>query len=835
MPRTNDRGFGSLSESPAMFERLEERLLLGGGGGICWKISGDIDRRNPNDTIVIDRDPANSSILRATVNGRVVSTQTESRVASIRVTAGKGDDIIRIELGANCRIPVIVYGGAGNDTLIGGSGADALYGEAGTDTLRGGDGVDVLNGGAGRDTVYAEPNVDKLTLDRTDVLVQDDGANPLLRLTSDAAVKNWLINAAVTQWSSLFGTSAWWWGDVGHFDLTDLGLSGLDLGAPGLADLDLGNVSVGGVDFSGIGETGLAQDFLPLMDMAMSGAAGALDSFALTAPSSYSGTNTQVAGVDEADIAKTDGQYLYLLVNGELQIVDAWPAEDIHLESGTPIEGYAENLYLYGDRVTVLSEVYEQIPWVDPILIDDPMLPTTIGVADFGMPIFWCEPRLKVTVLDVTDRAAPSVVEETYLDGYLVDSRAIGDEVILVVDNASPLPPPEIIETADGGFVYETEAQYRARLAGTPVDDWLPQYSTTFAGPGGEETIESPIVDAPAVYVPKQPAGDDLLSVVVFNVADDEPGPDSTTSTFGLAGEVYASTDSLYVASTSYLNPTGRWTWSPTTFVYKFDLTQAGVPLEATGSVAGSVLNSYSMDEDAGYFRIATTGTAAGLSNNVFILQEQGADLNVVGSLTGLAPGEQIRSVRFIGDRGYVCTFLQVDPLFVLDLSNPARPAVAGELTIPGYSAYLYPIDANHLIGFGRDADPSTGAVRGLQVSLFDVTSAAHPVQVDQYIFSDDPWGGYSEAEWDAHAFSYFPSHRVLALPVVDDWWDGAQGLDVFSVDPATGFTLLGEVVHETPVRRSFQIGDYLYSISETEVKVNSIIDPSVEVSSLVL
>jgi hypothetical protein len=818
MSRANDRGFGSLSESPARFERLEDRLLLGGGGA-CWKISGDIDRRNPNDTIVIDRDPTNSSILRATVNGRVVSTQTGSRVASIRVTAGKGDDIIRIELGANCRIPVIVYGGAGNDTLIGGSGADALYGEAGTDTLRGGDGADVLNGGAGRDTVYAEPNVDKLTLDRTDVLVQDDGANPLLRLTSDAALKNWLINTAVTQWSSLFGTSAWWWGDVWHLDLTGLGLAG---------------VGAGGIDVGSIATSNVAGDFLPLMDMAMSGAAGALDSFALTAPSSYSGTNTQVAGVDEADIAKTDGQYLYLLLNGELQIVDAWPAEDIHLESGTPIEGYAENLYLSGDRVTVLSEVYEQIPWVDPIFIDDPMLPTTIGAADFGMPIFWCEPRLKVTVLDVTDRAAPSVVEETYLDGYLVDSRAIGDEVILVVDNASPLPPPEIIETADGRFVYETEAQYRARLAGTPVDDWLPQYSTTFAGPDGEETIESPIVDAPAVYVPKQPAGDDLLSVVVFNVADDEPGPDSTTSTFGLAGEVYASTDSLYVASTSYYSAATGWTWSPTTFVYEFDLTQAGVPLEATGSVAGSVLNSYSMDEDAGYFRIATTGSA-GLSNNVFILQEQGADLNVVGSLTGLAPGEQIRSVRFLGDRGYVVTFHQVDPLFVLDLSNPARPAVAGELTIPGYSAYLYPIDATHLIGFGRDADPSTGAVRGLQVSLFDVSSAAHPVQVDQYIFSDDPWGGYSEAEWDAHAFSYFPSHRVLALPVVDDWWDGAQGLDVFSVDPATGFTLLGEVVHDTPVRRSFQIDDFLYSISEGAVKVNSITDPNVEVASLLL
>ena len=820
MSKANHRGFGSLSESPAMFERLEDRLLLGGGGGICWKISGDIDRRNPNDTIVIDRDPANSSILRATINGRVVGTQTESRVASIRISAGKGDDIVRVELGASCRIPVTVYGGAGNDTLVGASGADALYGEAGTDTLRGGDGVDVLNGGAGRDTVYAEPNVDKLTLDRTDILVQDDGANPLLRLTSDAAVRTWLTNAAVAEWRSLFGTVAWRRGDVGHIGFPNVGL---------------GVVGVGGIDIGGMVASGAAGDFLPLMDMAMSGASGAMDSFTLADPLSYSGTNTQEAGVDEADIAKTDGQYLYLLVNGQLQIVDAWPAGEIHLEGSAPIEGYAENLYLSGDRVTVLSEVYEQIPWVDPILIDAPVLGAATGVSGLGMPIFWCEPRLKVTVFDVTDRAAPSVVEETYLDGYLVDSRAIGSEVMLVVDNASPLPPPEIIETVDGRFVYETEAQYRARLAAAPVDDWLPQYSTTFTGPGGEETIESPIVDAPAVYVPKRPAGDDLLSVVVFNVADDEPGPDSTTSTFGLAGEVYASTDSLYVASTSYYNATTGWTWSPTTFVYKFDLTQAGVPLEATGSVAGSVLNSYSMDEEAGYFRIATTETAAGLSSSVFVLQEQGADLNVVGSLTGIAPGEQIRAVRFLGDRGYVVTFLQVDPLFVLDLSTPARPTVAGELTIPGYSSYLYPIDANHLIGFGRDADPATGAVRGLQVSLFDVTNAARPVRVDQYLFSDDPWGGYSEAEWDPHAFSYFASHKVLALPVVDDWWDGTQGLDVFSVDPATGFTLLGEVVHDTPVRRSFQIDDFLYSISDTAVKVNLIADPNVEVASLAL
>ena len=261
------------------------------------------------------------------------------------------------------------------------------------------------------------------------------------------------------------------------------------------------------------------------------------------------------------------------------------------------------------------------------------------------------------------------------------------------------------------------------------------------------------------------------------------------------------------------------------------------MPLTAMGAVPGVTLNQFSLDEsDDGLLRVATTsGFGDQASSGVYSLAASAGNLQTIGSVTGLAPGERIYSVRFIGDRGYVSTFRQIDPLFVIDLANPAKPRVVGELKVPGFSSYLHPLDATHLLGIGRDVDPDTGRVLGLQLSIFDVGDPANPKRTATYTFEGEGWQSWSAALWDHHALSWFAQQGILALPVQQgDWWAGSNGLVVFKVDTSSteGFTNLGEITHDGSVQRSVRIGEFLYSISAGEVKVHRLDAPTVEIGS---
>lgn len=806
--------FSQAEPGSTTFERLEDRLFLAYGGTL-WAIFGDKNKADYNDTIVVDRDPDDPSLLRATVNGTIVGTRAESRVSMIYVNGGRGDDAITVDIAGGKRLMTCnITGGPGNDTLTGGPELDYIYGGTGNDTLRGGGGKDLFIGGLGKDYLYAEPGVSRIYGEKKDVMVQDEGANPLQPIGTDDALRDWLIKTALNRWGDVLGTTQhwwwWWWG------------RGIYKGGDGGSPIVFMTAANGGVT--------------PMVDVATNSSGS---------DPSYTGTNNQVAGVDEADFVKTDGNYIYVLRDQKLVIADSWPAEAMHVAGSADIEGSPLAVYVYGDHVTVLSQIYDD--QVSPVIVPPLIIPfDTVGLrttglaanASFCMPRWWqpSQPKVKVTEFDVSDRTTPTVTEETTLDGWLTSSRMIGDRVLLVMQNDSPIPEP--VMTADpndpGTYTYETKEAYLERLQAADLATLLPSYTTKIAGV--DDAVEGALVEAQSLYLPAKPSGESLISVVGFDV-DDGIGPVSTTSAFGVGGTVYASADSLYLASTSWVTPLRGWwqSWAPTTFVYKFDLTQDGVPLVATGTVAGDIVSQYSMDEYGGDLRIATTDSSTGLSSNVFVLAESDADLNIVGSVTGLALGERIRSVRFMGERGFVVTFRQVDPLFSLDLSDPTDPFVAGELKIPGYSSFLQPMDDNHLIGFGRYADPATGRTQGLQLSLFDVSNLKNPTQMFTYVFSTEPWGGYSEAEWDPHAFSYFADYGIVALPVQQGWWgDCDTGLQVFKVDLTKGFKSLGEIQHDTPVRRSFEIGDCIFSISSDTIKANSITDPAlVEVAAL--
>jgi len=565
----------------------------------------------------------------------------------------------------------------------------------------------------------------------------------------------------------------------------------------------------------------------------------------------HSETNVQVAGVDEGDIIETDGDYLYVLTGSELIIAKAWPAEEMSIVSQVAIEGELIAEYLHGDRVTVISETreYPWYPW--------DMRPWG---ADMG-GCWWPLPTSSetwVTVFDVSDRESPTIVERTKLDGTYVESRRIDDSVFLVLRDDEVdrwLPQPELIpmtEDPEGSCVYETREQYVERVT-AEMDSFLPHY-TSYGNDG--EFLSAGLLQAPEdLFRPFCPDTRSLVTVVSMNISDEVPGIIASTGIFTTgASEIYGSLDSLYV-----FDQQNTWEDGAVTEILKFDwdAESGSVEFAAKGRVAGRMLNQFSADEHQGYLRIATTisnsycGNWSGRSENVlFVLRDDGGVLEFVGSMQNLALEETIRSVRFIGERAFVTTFRDVDPLFALDLSDPVRPRSLGHITMPGFNSYMQLIDENFLLAVGRNT-PATGT-GPTQVSLFDIRDLSQPRVIDQYTFERF---STSEAETDHHAFGWFAQHNVLAMPSARVYWERVDedgdgysetrswvredDLLLFNIDVTAtrlsgeGIQLLGELAHDSPVRRSAFIEDVLYSVAENSACAVSIVDPTVRFAEI--
>jgi hypothetical protein len=843
---------------PSRLEPLEPRQFLSGAGTGAssavdaghWVLRGT--RRA--DAIVVEPSPDDPASLRATLKGNTIATVQLAGLASVEVFSGNGNDTVTLRLPAGlAALPVTVHGEKGrddlagsdsSDTLEGGLGSDHLTGNGGDDTLDGGPGNDVLTGGIGADTLHGGRGRDRVFrqggVDAADTESHDsvapDAVGPLTRLDSDDEIRKWIIDAAVRQYSWAFGQPVGGWVYVANPD-----------GAVHTEKFS-GTVAPGAPVPSG-GAFDLAR--------AADGAPGG------TAGTGFSQTNVQTKGVDEADLVETDGSFIYTLrrpasggpipvdfggVLGPPTIVDdavapvpamAWhdelviasavPAEGMAVVSRTTVDGNAAGMYLVGSRLAVVSTVYDYRVFLGDV---QQRLAAPLGAAVIEPG----RPRVMLTVFDVSNPAAPALVEKTQVAGSYETSRAIGDRVYVVVRNDTWPPPPESVDAADGsGKVYESEASYRARLGAVPLSAVLPNY---VASAGGTDST-GPLVTAGSVYVKDATAqsfGQNMASVSVFNVGDDAGGPTATTTITGWAGPVFASADAIYLSSV-FSDGTFESTVQKTN-VFKFALGPDAVTLAASGEVEGSVLNQYSMDQDAaGRLRIATTSNtwsrALNSTSGVFVLEQSGTELKVVGSVTGLGPSEQTRAVRFVGDQGYVVTFRQVDPLFVIDLSDPAHPRVAGELTIPGFSVYLHPAGPGLLLGLGDNAD-ATGRTTGMQLSLFDVSNPAKPKRLDAK--SIDLGGAYasSTAEYDPHAFSFFPEQNVVAVPV-DTYTDaGAESHRLVAFKVANdGLTPLGETTMDEMIARSLRIGGVLYAVSNGAVKAVALEDPSSQVGLL--
>ncbi|MFI5893198.1 beta-propeller domain-containing protein [Actinoplanes sp. NPDC051513] len=487
----------------------------------------------------------------------------------------------------------------------------------------------------------------------------------------------------------------------------------------------------------------------------------------------YSGTNVHEQGADEPDIVKTDGRRIVTIdAGGTLHVIDAASRR----ETGRLALGVAggAQLLLAGDRALVLGYNAKTMERIAP-----KYQYRTIGAG--------------AVLVDLS--GPPTIISRFRGEGRMVDARQTGSVARIVLSSAPKLEFPY----AEGNekTLLERNKQVVNRAK---VDAWLPSWEVTTGG----STTEGK-VDCGAVSRPDSFTGAAMLTVLTFDLAAPALTDGSPVSVVADGDIVYGTPTSLYIANDQ------RWRIesfgeknAPDTEIFKFALPAAGKPtFEASGAVPGRLLNQYSLSEWDGHLRVATTDLAE-RSSAVRVFAQRGGKLDEVGKIEGLGKGERIYSVRFIGDRGYVVTFRQTDPLYSLDLSNPARPAVTGELKITGYSAHLQPVGENLLVGVGQEAS-AQGVREGLLISLFDVTDPADPRRLAQHVVADTS----SEAEFDPHALLWWPETQLLVVPVSGNT-NGAVAVHVRNgtIQPA------GNLAGAT-IRRSLVIGDQLWTLAD--------------------
>jgi len=532
----------------------------------------------------------------------------------------------------------------------------------------------------------------------------------------------------------------------------------------------------------------------------------------------FSQTNIQVSGVDEGDIVKTDGSYIYEFSQQNLVIVKAGPGTGLALVSHTVIEGTPDVLYLNGTRLTVISSIDNSA-----------LLPADPTTGSFTLA-FNSPAKIKETVFDVSDPTNPQVIQSVYEDGSYLDSREIGNQIYIVDENSFNGLPAPAYTNFNGEIVYETQDQYLARISGHEIDLALPHFYVGTTAAGGLQSAGL-LTDPAQLYQPPSNADNQLLSVFSLDVTSNSTSSLNAVSVLGSYGStVYASTSHLYLVSPNWSYQVAQADQGST--IFQFALNGPQITQTGSGVVPGQVSSSFWLDEQGAYLRIATTANwGSDAVSSVYILSNSGGALQIVGKLENISPGERVQSVLFLGDHAFVDTSATIDPLFAVDLSTPTAPELLGSLTLPGDVQYLHALDATHLLGVGRGGfDGET-----LDLSLFDATDLTSLKLINQaFITPQFPnwfWSG-SEAEWNHHAVGYFPDSQTLAIPVFGTSYSDATGVHyqsdlwVYHVDFTNGFQLLGQVQHDSQVRRSLVIGDELYSIADNSIQVHPLANP---------
>ncbi|OGL75223.1 hypothetical protein A3E96_03135 [Candidatus Uhrbacteria bacterium RIFCSPHIGHO2_12_FULL_46_13] len=613
------------------------------------------------------------------------------------------------------------------------------------------------------------------------------------------------------------------------------------------------------------------------------------ESFGLGAGSSaddYSTTNIQVAGVDESDVVKNDGKYLYIASGNKVDIVDGYPPEQVRTLASIELPSMVEGLYLNDRFLAVHGR----------------------DAAIYALPAFKSLPYQRrnapytyLRVYDLIDRTNPKLVRDLTIQGDYIGSRMVGDYVYLIttaqgddLDEETPVPRMfengALLPTTPGTRcncpeVYYFDVPYEESLMTSVMAVNMKDQGQAVAAQDyllgvGQQLYVSPTnlyitytsqVDYTEIYwqamrdllLPQlsqraqkriaeiEAAPNSLLSksekfMKIFAIASREMGEDGFFDNDDIEKELESKVKSRLREAAAEEQQTA---------VHRIAVSGDQIAYQASGKVPGYVLNQFSMDEHNGFFRIATTQTPSWSwfldevdsrnnessiapprrtsSSGVYVLDQS---LQVVGKVEGLGKDERIYSVRFIGERGYVVTFRQIDPFFVLDLKDPRSPAILGELKLPGFSTYLHPYDESTVIGLGR------GDNGALKLSLFDVATPTSIRELNSYAFSGDI--RESPALSDHKAFLFSLSKRLLVIPVTErgqNYGYGSvsfQGVVVFEVTRESGFRERGRVAHgivesssgsgivgsgsdTAAVRRTRYLNDALYTVSDRFAQAN--------------
>ncbi|MBU4340763.1 MAG: beta-propeller domain-containing protein [Euryarchaeota archaeon] len=631
-----------------------------------------------------------------------------------------------------------------------------------------------------------------------------------------------------------------------------------------------GGISFGGFMQKGMMEvTGAMDSVMPTAMPAattsamQTGAVGAVD---------YSTTNIQVEGVDEADFVKNDGKHIYVLAQNKLVIVDAFPAAEAETLSTTIIDGRPRDIFVNGDRLIVFTEEDSQV---------------MIFPEYEYMPMSRYTQKTNALVYDISDRKKPVQVSNFSINGNYFQSRMIGDYVYFIVKDSVyyssgvvdvpvikrgsvKIMSPDIyyFDNPEQNYVFHTIASVNIKSEKINAKSFMMGYSDNLYVSENNIYItyrrNLPMLYYEAqreerfykVVVPNLPIGvqDKIIAIKGSDLTSSEKWEKISSileDTYNNMTENEKQDYAMNVQKAVEEYETKLAQERDITVIQKININKGDIEYRAKGEVPGSLLNQFSMDESGEHFRVATTsqiwtGRESKQYNNVFVMDNE---LAIAGKLENIAPDERIYSTRFIGNRLYMVTFKRVDPLFVIDLSDPKEPKVLGELKIPGFSDYLHPYDENHIIGVGKETgDNEWGgtSIKGVKLSLFDVSDVNNPKQLDKYEIGTS--GTDSEALRDHKAFLFDRKKNLLVIPVrevtekprydnrgyyVQKVWQGAY---VFNLTPQDGFKLRGKVSHlddyeeqmyywgsPGAVRRSMYMDDVLYTVSAQKIKMNDL------------
>ncbi len=543
--------------------------------------------------------------------------------------------------------------------------------------------------------------------------------------------------------------------------------------------------------------------------------------------SDHSTTNNQVEGIEEGDIVATDGQFIYSTKDNNIIITDARNPQNMKQVSKITLDQYSYpmQLMLHGNMLIVIKDQYvEKKQSSKQHFIDGYSLTTA-------------------AFYNIEDPTNPSLIREVGQDGYMSGVRKYND-VLYIVTNKTPnywiLYDTPVEEVELRPYVYDSEVEEKI----APMD--IEQLTIL---PGATEPNYT------------------IISAIDLNNFQNEKVEIETKGFLGGSSNLYMSYDAIYLTANNYempttiemdieMEPTDDVSTSVTrdmmiapvstnTDIFKFSIDKTKIAFTASTSIEGTVLNQFSMDEYNHHFRIAVTeghswGNEPTSKNHLYIFNDQ---LEKVGEVTDLAKGERIYSARFMGDKAYIVTFKEVDPLFVIDLANPSSPKVLGELKIPGFSNYLHPLDENHLIGIGYDTKTVTDSYTkqpitltgGIKISLFDITDFSNPKEQDHVIIGGR--GSYSEVQYNHKVLFRNPQYSYFGFPVTlynekgeyELQYQGS-GAVIYEITAENGIQIKGNLITpakegeqyeswEALIQRMIYIEDTLYTVSRDAIQ----------------